>query len=55
MNETKVVYARAPDARAAAEELTQQIGFVPDALIVFASPRYDQVALLQAVKQLCNP
>ncbi|MDQ3266859.1 MAG: FIST C-terminal domain-containing protein [Myxococcota bacterium] len=59
MTETAVVYTNAEDEEAAARDLSAQIGKElsgpPDALIVFAAPRYDHPRLLGAVQQACAP
>lgn len=60
MTQTAIVYSSTPDAKLAAGELADQIkaampGSPPDALILFASPLYDQPVLLEAVTALCEP
>lgn len=55
-----VAYTSIPEAAAAARELAARIagafnGQSPDALILFASPRYDQAALLQELDKACRP
>ncbi|HEY0134716.1 MAG TPA: FIST N-terminal domain-containing protein, partial [Nannocystis sp.] len=60
MTDTIVVYTSASDSDAAARELCERIaaempGAPPDALILFASPQYDQPALLRAMASRCNP
>lgn len=57
MTETAVVYTDAADAAAAARDLADQISkqltAPPDALVVFASPKYDHALLLRTLKELC--
>lgn len=59
MTESAVVYTRAPDSGEAASDLCAKItAAMPepaDALILFASPRYDQSALLDALEATCKP
>jgi len=60
MNESAVVFTNAREPREAAKEIADGIarslpGNPPDALILFASPTYDQPALLRAVNELCRP
>lgn len=60
MTESVVAYARAGNARDAARELCAEIkrGFRdqnPDALVLFASARYDQDELLREIHALCSP
>ena len=60
MTDAAVVQTDAPDSAAAGAALGEQVlnafsGAVPDALIVFASARYDYEALLQALHATCRP
>ncbi len=60
MLESVVVATRLPDSTAAGQALGEEIaaglhGEVPDALIVFASSRYDYGALLAALDAACRP
>jgi len=60
MTETIVVYTGAPNSEDAARELCERItaempGAPPDALVLFASPQYDQPALLRALAERCQP
>jgi hypothetical protein len=60
MNQMAVVYAKHPDAENAADDLSAQIvkvlGDEPaDAIILFASPRYDHAALLRRLNDRCKP
>ena len=60
MTDTIVVYTGAPDSEDAARELCDRItagmpGAPPDALVLFASPQYDQPALLKALMARCKP
>ncbi len=60
MTDTIVVYTGAPNSEDAARELCDRIkaempGAPPDALVLFASPQYDQPALLRALAARCNP
>ncbi len=60
MTESAVVYTNAPDAEAAALELSRKIrvalpGDPPDALVVFASPRYPHEPLLRGLYEGCKP
>jgi hypothetical protein len=60
MTESAVVYSRAPDAEGAAAELAAKIaaklpGAPPDALVLFASPTYDQAKLLRSLHAACRP
>ncbi len=59
MTESAVVYSNEKDSVAAGRELSRQIklslpGEPPDAVILFASPRYDHPALLRSLKESCN-
>lgn len=59
MTESAVVFTHARDSIAAAHELSHKIaealpGAPPDALVLFASPLYDQPALLAALKERCG-
>jgi hypothetical protein len=58
--ESTVVYTKVQDSAAAGRELAGQIvtalpGGAPDAVIVFASPRYDAPLLLAALDDGCRP
>ena len=57
--ETAVVWTRLDDSRAAGYHLGEQISAslsgAADAVIVFASPRYDHAALLGALQNACSP
>ena len=58
--ESTVVYTREKDSTAAGCELADRIardlpGDQPGAVIVFASPRYDAVALLASLDSTCRP
>jgi hypothetical protein len=57
--ETAVVYTNAPQGEEAGRDLGSQIvhamPVAPQAVIVFASPRYDHAALLQALQAACRP
>ncbi len=59
MTESAVAYSGAGDAKAAAAEVSKQIsasvGKKPDALVLFASPRYDQPLLLKELDALLQP
>ena len=60
MTESAVVYTNASDAEAAALELSRKIrealpGGPPDALVVFASPRYPHEPLLRGLHEGCKP
>ncbi len=56
---TIIAYSRAIEPVAAARELATKVRGAmdgsPDALILFASPAYDQGALVRAVHQACQP
>ncbi len=57
--ETVVVASDLGDSAAAGRELGEQIAASPldgaDAVILFASPKYEHVALLEALQQKCSP
>ncbi len=58
--ESAVVYTKNEDSLAAGRELGSRIagalpGAPPQAVIVFASPRYDAATLLQAIEGECRP
>jgi hypothetical protein len=58
--ESAVVYTKDQDTRSAARELAQKTrsalpGRPPDALILFAAPRYDHSALLRTLMDGCAP
>jgi hypothetical protein len=58
--ESTVLYTKVQDSTAAGRELAGQIvtalpGGAPDAVIVFASPRYDAPLLLAALHEGCRP
>ena len=59
MIESAVVFTSSPTPEQAAEELAARIatslGGPPDALVLFASPRYDHPALLRALHARCSP
>ncbi|HYO98048.1 MAG TPA: FIST N-terminal domain-containing protein [Polyangiaceae bacterium] len=60
MTETAIAYSNVDTTEAAAQELCdgvsrQMPGKPADAMILFASPRYDATLLLQALKRSCNP
>lgn len=60
MTESAVVYTSENDSTTAARDLSEKMraampGAPPDALILFASPRYDQPLLLRAVQDACKP
>lgn len=60
MTESAVVYTDEPDSRKAAHDLCRKAtaampGAPPDAMILFASPRYDHPVLLQALQETCKP
>ncbi len=59
MFKSATVYTQAADPTAAARELSaqvsQQLDTHPDLLILFASPKYDQAALLRDVAASCRP
>src|SRR4051812_13844488 len=60
MTESVVAYTQARDGVSAARELAARIkselpGAPPDALVLFASPRYEQDALLEALVEQCRP
>lgn len=60
MTESAVVYTSEQDSLAAARDLAQKAraalsGEAPDAVILFASPRYDHPALLRALNDACAP
>ncbi len=59
MTKSAVAYTRNQDSEGAARELCETIhrdlGESPDALVLFASPRYDQAALLGALERKCKP
>ncbi|MBV8761851.1 MAG: FIST domain protein, partial [Deltaproteobacteria bacterium] len=60
MTKTAAVFTTAEDSSVAGQELGQQIrrdlgDEPPDAVIVFASARYDHVALLHALAETCQP
>lgn len=60
MNYSAVAYTAHADSAAAGQDLGEQFaaqlhGARPDALVVFASPRYEYSAFLTAIKQACNP
>jgi len=60
MTKTAAVFTTAEDSSVAGQELGQQIrrdlgDERPDAVIVFASARYDHVALLHALGETCQP
>jgi hypothetical protein len=60
MLDTAIAYTAEKDVAAAARDLSRQIesgmnGAAVDALILFASPAYDQPGLLRAVMDLCKP
>lgn len=60
MTESAVVYTNANDSETAAAELSRKIsaalpGGPPDALIVFASPRYQHGPFLRGLQGGCNP
>ena len=60
MTESAVVYTNAPDGEAAGRELAARIaealpGDPPDALILFASPRYQHGPFLRALHDGCKP
>jgi hypothetical protein len=58
--ESAVAYTSEQDGAAAGRELSRKLkeampGPPPDALIVFASPRYDQSVLLRSLHDACRP
>ena len=60
MTESAVAYTDAQDGETAARELARKIaaalpGEPPDALIVFASPRYDPTVFLRGLHDGCKP
>ncbi|MEO6447542.1 MAG: FIST N-terminal domain-containing protein [Gemmatimonadaceae bacterium] len=60
MSESAVVYSAEPEATRAAQDIAEQIraqlpGGPPDAMVVFASPAYDQPLLLASLESLCSP
>lgn len=60
MTESAVVYTSENDSAAAARQLCQKTkaampGAPPDAMIVFASPRYDPAVLLRGLHETCRP
>jgi hypothetical protein len=59
MIHTAVVHTNAADTAAAAAELSKRIAMEldtrPDLLVLFASPKYDQAALLRALDSECRP
>jgi len=60
MTESAVVYTSETDSAAAAVDLSRRIkaalpGAPPDALVLFASPRYEQAVLLRGLQQSCRP
>lgn len=60
MTESAVVFTSASDPEQAARELCAQLhASLPkgplDAVVLFASPAYDQAALLRAVHERCRP
>jgi hypothetical protein len=60
MTSSAIVYTDAADSAAAGASLGTQIkdglgGEIPDAVILFASPRYDFPPLLRALDQACRP
>lgn len=60
MNKTAIVYTSAADSATAARELCEQVtkafdGEAPDAIVLFASPRYDHVELLGHLQETCKP
>lgn len=60
MTESAVVHSNAPDSKDAAKELCQKLtkalpGGPADAIVLFASPVYDQPLLLKALQENCSP
>ena len=60
MTQSAVAHSEEPDSKQAGRSLGEQVakalhGNSPDALIVFASPKHDYVALLQAIDRACRP
>lgn len=60
MTESAIVYTEAPDCEGAAAELSEKVSAAlsrqqPDALIVFASPRYDPSELLSKLMASLRP
>jgi len=59
MTKTAAVFTTADDSSVAGQELGQQIrrqiDGQPDAVVVFASARYDHTALLHALEETCQP
>ncbi|MBF6614471.1 MAG: FIST domain protein, partial [Chloroflexi bacterium] len=60
MLQSSIAYSKAGDSTEAGSSVGSQIskaleGDVPDALIVFASPRYDHEKLLGAIDAACHP
>ena len=60
MSQTTIAYTNCADSEAAGADLGAQIaasmkGEAPDAVIVFASARYDHAQLLRAVQAACKP
>jgi len=60
MTESAIVYTEREDSVDAAKELSRKLadalpGEPPDALIVFASPRYDHAPLLSTITARCRP
>jgi hypothetical protein len=60
MTKTAAVYTLADDSNVAGQELGQQIlktldGHKPDAVIVFASARFDHATLLRSLAETCQP
>ncbi len=60
MNKSAVVYTSAEGSADAGRDLCEQIsraldGDEPDAIVLFASPRYDHVPLLESLQSTCKP
>jgi hypothetical protein len=60
MTESAVVYTSENDSAAAAADLSRKIesalpGSPPDALVLFASPRYEHQVLLRSLQETCRP
>jgi hypothetical protein len=60
VTESAVVYTREEDSTKAALDLSRKIegalpGPPPDALILFASPKYEHTTLLRTLRQACSP
>ncbi len=60
MTKVATAYTVAHDSQNAGEDLARQLleefsGQTPDAIIVFVSPRYDYVVLLEALRQTAKP